>query len=140
MNVFNHIIVEEQIIGISPIKLEKGIWKDRLYFDVYTKGGMIPVHSEYFESHTPQGINVVNRFQVEYDAALAAVRNVTREETKVYSLHANEVSDVYQSVCNSLAELSEMVEALSNHSPKPVQESIVGILNKIDSLRKLALK
>lgn len=140
MNVFNHIIVEEQIIGISPIKLEKGIWKDRQYFEVYTKGGMILIHSEYFEARTPHGHSVVNRFQTEYDAALASVRNVTREETKIFSQHASEVGDVYGSVCESLSALAEMVNDLGNYAPAPIKESIAGILNKIDHLRKLALK
>lgn len=140
MKVFNHIIVEEVITGISPVKVEKGVHKDRLYFEIYTKGGAVKIESQWYDDKTPDGPAVLKSFEADHAAALSAIAKVTKQETRVYCQHVDEVETVFRAAKSDLNEVLLLVPEAALENDQHAKATIEILKNRIAHLRNLAIK
>jgi hypothetical protein len=139
MRIINHIIKEETISGISPVKEKKGVHKNYLFFEVYTSGGTILIESQCYDPNDATSESTKTNFCKDHGLAVVAVANITREETHVYSSKVQEVQNLYNIITGNLRALLEAWKSGAGESERTTERE-TKLYGQLEQLRSLAIK
>lgn len=139
MNVFNHLLPDDFVVGIGPLHLVDEGLKYHYYFHLVLSTHTMLIHSDVWDKSFTEHTKEMKAWVRQYMVYRHQIIKRLGETDPTYTTHVEQVGNVYEAAKDKLNNLfADLVPGPFNQ--EPVNERISAVFSALQHLRDLACK